>query len=310
MTTQAAAALDHPAICLTHCPVRARSSREGKKSKKIPAAQFRARADVCAAVGRARRRAVLNTQASPSLMRKTRFLPGETMVLEGDRPEVVALYTYPLSRVHVSPLGPRLTMPEWPTGWWERGTRLPDFCFDFNDVISFSQLPDSVAHQLLSGWVTEMAEYKETFEDLMDALEWPEENHSHNLMPEQPEEAGLSASSPKRLLFAESLRFLLHRMHALTGHLHVGEDVCEAAKMLERCLRNVISQGAAGARRLDEENVRRELDDVMAVLLERVAIVIEWHTSMKPHFHLLGFTGGLPGLYGASDGRHWGSYGA
>ena len=49
---------------------------------------------------------------------------------------------------------------------------------------------------------------------------------------------------------------------------------------------------------------------VLILLLERVAIVIEWHTSMKPHFHLLGFTGGLPGLYGASDGRHWGSYGA
>ena len=149
---------------------------------------------------------------------------------------------------------------------------LPDFCFDFNELIHASQLPDAIAHELLSGWVVEMSDLKEEFEDLMDAIEWPEEADVGLLGPppdDQPHRA------PDRLAFAEALRKRVVRMHSLTGNLHVGANLCGVAVMLASALESLLvlpDARDAAATLLDDENARREIDDVMAVILERVAV--------------------------------------
>ena len=59
-------------------------------------------------------------------------------------------------------VGPHLKALDWPASeYWSPGQRLPDFTFDFNQLIAASQLPDAVACQVLAGWASEMNEAKE-----------------------------------------------------------------------------------------------------------------------------------------------------
>ena len=203
------------------------------------------------------------------------------------------MWEYPRSPTHATAIGPNLKLLRWPqSDWWSAGQRLPDFTFDFNAMIRSSQLPDAVACALLTSWVSEAGTLREELEDFMDALEWPEEASWSLLGP--PAEAGGHGSGDGvagRDLFALALRARLERLHMLMGDLHVGEGLRGAAAFLSQALGTLLSEGDA-ARGLSDEYVRREVDDVMGVILERIDVVVAWHREMAPRLRELGLMDG------------------
>lgn len=229
---------------------------------------------------------VPDNRLSRGEMRQVHHLPGEQIDALQPLP-VTAAYSYPKSANHATDIGAKLCCLPWPciAQWWQPGMQLPDFMFDFNELIVNSQVPDVVANELLGGWVSEMHELKEVLEDLMDALEWPEEADLALLGPPPDDHPHMN---PDRLIFAEALRKRVARMHSLTVNLHVGGNLCGVAAMLAGALESLVVSPEAALIALDDENARREIDDVIAVVLERIVLVMDWHRNMQPHFSKIG----------------------
>ena len=81
----------------------------------------------------------------------------------------------------------------------------------------------------------------------------------------------IGIGAQERISFADALRKRLLKMHLLTGDLHIGQNLREVAVTLVRCLDNLMTSDDA-ARRLEETDTRRELDDMLSVVLERMEV--------------------------------------
>ena len=107
----------------------------------------------------------------------------------------------------------------------------------------------------------------------MDAIEWPDEADLALLgpTPEDGFSTTVGIGAQERIRFADALRKRLLKMHLLTGDLHIGQNLREVAVILVRCLDNLMTSDDA-ARRLEETDTRRELDDMLSVVLERMEV--------------------------------------
>jgi len=143
-----------------------------------------------------------------------------------------------------------------------------------------AQLPDVIAFNVLAGWVDEVEALGNTLEDLLDALEWPDNATYKDIASGYPEFR--EHERPSRADISIAIRSIVHKVHALTSNLHIGKGLREVAAMLSYALKQLNAMSDA-SQVLDREEIRREIDSVTEVLNQRIMLVIQWQQRHRSH---------------------------